>query len=110
MVVAIARVYLAYIHAGGPHATGKKPRLRQVLAQLGFAWYLSTRTKIFLYVKILSSCIGSPPTLFPPLINKKDMLTEAIYSQCTPRNLPLAPENLSRESASSCSATCPWSF
>src|SRR5262244_1384711 len=71
---------------------------------------LSTRTKIFLYVKILSSFIDSPPTLFPTLINKKDMLTEAIYSQCKPRNLPLAPENLSRESASSCSATCPWSF
>jgi ferredoxin-nitrite reductase len=38
--VAIAHVYLAHTHAGGPHTTGKKPRLRQVLAQLGFAWYL----------------------------------------------------------------------
>ena len=40
MVVAIAHVYLAHIYGDGPNATGKKPRLRQVLAQQGVTWYL----------------------------------------------------------------------
>jgi len=40
MVVAIAQVYLAHVEHIGHTATGKKPRLRQVLAQQGVAWYL----------------------------------------------------------------------
>jgi ferredoxin-nitrite reductase len=40
MVVAIAHVYLAHIQSDDPNATGKKPRLRQMLAQQGVAWYL----------------------------------------------------------------------
>jgi ferredoxin-nitrite reductase len=40
MVLALAHVYLAHIHAGGSPAPGKKPRLRQVLAQQGISWYL----------------------------------------------------------------------
>jgi ferredoxin-nitrite reductase len=40
IVVAIAQVYLAYVEHIGHTATGKKPRLRQVLAQQGVAWYL----------------------------------------------------------------------
>jgi ferredoxin-nitrite reductase len=40
MVVAIAHVYLAHVGCGGHSTTGKKPRLRQVLAQQGVAWYM----------------------------------------------------------------------
>jgi ferredoxin-nitrite reductase len=39
MMVAIAQVYLAHVEPIG-HTAGKKPRLRQVLAQRGVAWYL----------------------------------------------------------------------
>jgi ferredoxin-nitrite reductase len=39
-VVAIAHVYLAHIGGCGHSTTGKKPRLRQVLAQQGVTWYL----------------------------------------------------------------------
>ena len=35
LVVAIAQVYLAQVERGGQSATGKKPRLRQVVAQQG---------------------------------------------------------------------------
>ena len=52
---------------------------------------LSTRTKIFLYVKILSTFADSQPSLFTTLINKKDMLTGAIYSKFKPRNSQLTP-------------------
>ena len=52
---------------------------------------LSARTKIFLYVKILSTFTDLQPSLFATLINKKDMLTGAIYSKFTPRNSQLAP-------------------
>jgi transposase len=52
---------------------------------------LSARTKIFLYVKILSTFADSPPSLFTTLINKKDMLTDAIYSKFKPRNSQLTP-------------------
>jgi len=52
---------------------------------------LSARTKIFLYVKILSTFTDSQPSLFTTLINKKDMLTGAIYSKFKPRNSQLAP-------------------
>jgi hypothetical protein len=50
---------------------------------------LSARTKIFLYVKILSTLTDSPPNLFTTLINKKDMLTGAISSKFKPRNSQL---------------------
>jgi len=40
MVVAIAQVYLEHVEHLGHTAAGKKPRLRQVLAQRGVAWYL----------------------------------------------------------------------
>jgi ferredoxin-nitrite reductase len=40
MVVAMAQVYLAYVDRGDHSAAGKKPRLRQVLAQQGVPWYL----------------------------------------------------------------------
>jgi ferredoxin-nitrite reductase len=40
MVVAMAQVYLACIERGDRSAAGKKPRLRQVLAQQGVSWYL----------------------------------------------------------------------
>ena len=52
---------------------------------------LSARTKIFLYVKVLSTFTDLQPSLFTTLINKKDMLTGAIYSKFTPRNSQLAP-------------------
>jgi hypothetical protein len=55
---------------------------------------LSSRTKIFLYVKILSTFADSQPSLFTTLINKKDMLPGAIYSNFKPRNSQLAPQNL----------------
>jgi NAD/NADP transhydrogenase alpha subunit len=67
---------------------------------------LSARTKIFLYVKISSTFADSQPSLFTMLINKKGMLTSAIYPKFTSRNSQLAPQNLSRESTSSCSTTC----
>src|SRR5262245_1837529 len=47
---------------------------------------LSSRTKIFLYVKILYTFTASQPSLFATLLNKKDMLPSAIYSKCKPRN------------------------
>jgi ferredoxin-nitrite reductase len=40
MVVAIAQVYLAHVEHIGHTVAGKQPRLRQVLAQRGVAWYL----------------------------------------------------------------------
>lgn len=40
LVVAIAQVYLSHIERSSPHATDKKPRLRQILAQQGIPWYL----------------------------------------------------------------------
>jgi ferredoxin-nitrite reductase len=40
LVVAIAQTYLTQVERSDPHAAGKKPRLRQVLAQHGLAWYL----------------------------------------------------------------------
>jgi ferredoxin-nitrite reductase len=40
LVVAIAQVYLTHVERSRPPATGKKPRLRQVLAQQGITWYL----------------------------------------------------------------------
>jgi hypothetical protein len=52
---------------------------------------LSSRTKIFLYVKISSIFADSQPSLFTLLINKKDMLTGAIYPKFKPRNSQLAP-------------------
>ena len=55
---------------------------------------LSSRTKIFLYVKILSTFADSQPSLFTTLINKKDMLPGAIYSNFKSRNSQLAPQNL----------------
>lgn len=39
-VVAIAHIYLAYLAGCGPEAHKKKPRLRQVVAQQGVAWYV----------------------------------------------------------------------
>jgi hypothetical protein len=52
---------------------------------------LSSRTKIFLYVKVLATFADSQPSLFTMLINKKDILTGAIYSKFKPRNVQLAP-------------------
>jgi ferredoxin-nitrite reductase len=40
LVVAIAHVYLAHVGRNGSHATAKKPRLRQVIAQQGITRYL----------------------------------------------------------------------
>src|SRR5436190_1408731 len=52
----------------------------QVLATQHGLDSLSARTKIFLYVKILSTFADSQPSLFTTLINTKDWLTGAIYS------------------------------
>jgi ferredoxin-nitrite reductase len=40
LVVAVAQVYLTHAVHGNTHPAGKKPRLRQVIAQHGIAWYL----------------------------------------------------------------------
>jgi ferredoxin-nitrite reductase len=40
LVVAIAQVYLTHVVRSNPHPTGKKPRLRQVIAQQGISWYV----------------------------------------------------------------------
>ena len=52
---------------------------------------LSTRTKIFLCVTILSTFVDSQPSQCTTLINKKDMFTGAIYSKFKPRNSQFAP-------------------
>src|SRR5215510_1260476 len=52
---------------------------------------LSTRTKIFLCVTILSKFVNSQLSHCTTLINKKDMFTGAIYSKFKPRNSQLAP-------------------
>jgi ferredoxin-nitrite reductase len=46
LVVAIAQVYLAHVEHSGPQATGKKPRLRQVIAQQGMTEYLQQLRRI----------------------------------------------------------------
>jgi ferredoxin-nitrite reductase len=46
LVVAIAQVYLTHVEHTNPHATGKKPRLRQVIAQQGVAGYLEQLRRI----------------------------------------------------------------
>ena len=38
--MAIAQVYLTHVELANPPPTGKKPRLRQVIAQQGINWYL----------------------------------------------------------------------
>jgi ferredoxin-nitrite reductase len=40
LVVAVAQVYLTHVVRGNTHPVGKKPRLRQVMAQQGITWYL----------------------------------------------------------------------
>jgi ferredoxin-nitrite reductase len=40
LVVAIVQVYLTHVELANPPPTGKKPRLRQVIAQQGINWYL----------------------------------------------------------------------
>ena len=40
LVVAIAQVYLTHVERSSPPAAGKKPRLRQVIAQQGIIWYV----------------------------------------------------------------------
>ncbi len=40
LVVAIAQVYLTHVEHRRPPAAGKKPRLRQVIAQQGIIWYV----------------------------------------------------------------------
>ena len=52
---------------------------------------LCARTKIFLYVKLLSAFADSQPSLFATLINKRDILTGAFYSKFEPRNSQLTP-------------------
>ena len=46
LVVAIAQVYLTHVEHSGPHGTGKKPRLRQVIAQQGITGYLEQLRRI----------------------------------------------------------------
>jgi Adenylate and Guanylate cyclase catalytic domain len=53
---------------------------------VGQTTHLSSRTKIFLYVKIFSTLTDSQPSLLTTLINKKGRLTGAIYSKFKPRN------------------------
>jgi ferredoxin-nitrite reductase len=46
LVVAMAQVYLTYVEPSNPHATVKKPRLRQVIAQQGITEYLEQLRRI----------------------------------------------------------------
>ena len=50
---------------------------------------LSSRTKLFLYVKIFSTFADLQPNLLTALIDTKDLLTDALYSKFKPRNLQL---------------------
>jgi ferredoxin-nitrite reductase len=46
LVVAIAQVYLTHVERRNAPVTGKKPRLRQVIAQQGITWYLEQLRRI----------------------------------------------------------------
>jgi len=54
---------------------------------------LSSRTKLFLYVKICSPCADLQPNRLTALIDTKDFLPDALYAQFKPRNLQLTSEN-----------------